>query len=279
MTFTLADLTYRVAREMGGGILFEGTATGGTTSTLVDTSRTEASDYWNKGTAWIIRDAAGAGAAPEGEFSVISDWDLSTFTASLSTTLTTAIAAGDRYALCKKRYPLHVLTQMVNNALTELGNIPYEDETLQTSTDVTEYTLPAGVWAQNLLQVHLKDYYGNNVDKELLGWTVEFGATGVQDVLTFRGSLPTTYYLRLVYLKPHDELFNATDQLNEHVPIQRVVVPAALDAIKWYRDKTRLKDFDQKISELEDKKLRAEINYAIKFPRKPGVPLMGYRYG
>lgn len=279
MTFTLAHLTYRTAREIGGGVLFENKATGGSATTVIDTGRTEADDYWNGGTAWII--SAGA-AAPEWEFSEISNWDLASTTATLKETLTADVAAGDRYAFCKKRYPLHVLTQVVNNALTEMGLIPYEDTSLTTATSQTEYTLAAGIDGRELRKVFIQtidDDADDNQWKELFNWSVKFGDTGSQDVLVFRRQPPEGYTLRLIYMKQHDELYAYSDQLNEHVNVQRVVFAAALDAIKWYRDKTRLDDFDKKIAELEAKKAKAEKMYPIPYPSRPGRSLMGYGYG
>ena len=62
MTYTLANLTYRTARELD--IVYEGTATGGSDTTLIDTNQLDqANDYWNDGTVWILEDAGGAGAA------------------------------------------------------------------------------------------------------------------------------------------------------------------------------------------------------------------------
>lgn len=280
MTITLAQLAYRVAREIGGGILFESVATGGSETTVIDTRRTEADNYWDNGTAFIINTTDDL--APEWEMSIIDAWDIDNFTATLVDTLSATVAAGDRYAFCKKRFQLHVLVQMINNALSEMGLIPYEDVTLTTALAQTEYTLPAAVKGEELRKVFIytvKDDADDNRPKELFNWSVEFGDTGIADTLLFRRQPPEGYTLRLQYMKPHDELFDDSDELNEHVHINRVVYAAALDAIKWYRDKTRLKDFDRKIDELENKKSRAELQFPIPYPQKPGRTLLGYGYG
>ena len=47
----------------------------------------------NGGTAWVIYDGGAAGAAPENEYSVVSDFANSTGTVTLRTTLTAAVAA------------------------------------------------------------------------------------------------------------------------------------------------------------------------------------------
>jgi hypothetical protein len=114
MAKTLFDLTLELARILG--TVREGVATGGSTTTIVDTvARTEDDDAFNGGTAWITYDAGGAGAAPQGEYQIVSD-----FTAS-SDTITTAafsaaIASGDRYAVAGLRYPLDLLIQKINES-------------------------------------------------------------------------------------------------------------------------------------------------------------------
>jgi hypothetical protein len=75
MTINLFDLTYRVASEIG--ILQEGEATGGSTTTLVDTvNLTQAEDYWNNGTVWFPYGATQA--TPQGEYAVVSNFVNST---------------------------------------------------------------------------------------------------------------------------------------------------------------------------------------------------------
>ena len=113
MTITLFDLTKDLARLLG--TLYEGVATGGSTTTIADTvERLEDDDYWNGGTAWITYDAAGAGAAPQGEYSSISDFAQTGGIVTLRSTLTGAVASGDRYAVATSRYPLHILIQKIN---------------------------------------------------------------------------------------------------------------------------------------------------------------------
>lgn len=277
----LGELTYRVAREMGGGVLFEGVATGGSETTIVDTNRAEADDYWVNGTAWLV--STTDGLKPIWEMSRISAWDVDNWTATLETTLTAAVAALDRYALCKKRYPLNnVLIPSVNNALAEMGLVPHEDTSSHvTEANETEYTLASAINGRELRQVWIQrvDDADNNKWEELFNWGVAFGDVAVADTLILRRQPPTGKKLRLVYMKPHDGMFLFSDPLNEHVAISRVVYAAALDAIKWYRDKTRLEDFDKKIDELENKKAKAEVLYPIPYPQKPGRSLMGYGYG
>jgi hypothetical protein len=142
---TLFDLTYKVGRHLG--ILTEGVATGGSATTIVDNPyRAEANDYWLYGSAWIVYDAGGLGASPQGKFARISANVASTFTITIGT-VTDAIAVGDRYAVSRKfagSTPwLDVIIQHVNDALAEIGSIPLVDITsITTAADQTEYSLP-----------------------------------------------------------------------------------------------------------------------------------------
>src|SRR4030043_2191330 len=101
--YTLFDLTYRLARELG--VAFEGTATGGAVGTIIYCvyllGRYEDSAF-AAGTAWLIWDAAGAGAAPQGELVRITGFTKATGVVAVTPNFTAAPAAGDRYALDRK---------------------------------------------------------------------------------------------------------------------------------------------------------------------------------
>src|SRR4030065_2629007 len=107
MAFTLFDLTYRTAREIM--VVREGVATGGGTTTIIDTvNRKEAINFWEGGSAWILYDSAGLGGLPQGQVSRVSAFAATTSTLTLNTTLT-AVAAGDRSAVSAKRFGLQDL--------------------------------------------------------------------------------------------------------------------------------------------------------------------------
>lgn len=272
MALTLFDLTYRTARELG--VVREGTATGGSTSTVIDTNaRTEGEDYWVGGTVWILRDAGGAGAAPEGEHSPVSGFNSTTDTLTLRNALTAAAGAGDKYAVGKKRYPLDILTQNVNKALQDLKLIPITDTSLTTEDDKTEYTLPA-VDFMDLRQVFIQtrnDDSNDNSWAELHNWTIEKAATGTADTLLLASQPETGNKLKLVYLGYHPELHLASDKLAESVPVDRVIYTAASNCLNWYRGKTRSNDTSLRddITRLTDKAFTAAQSHPIIVPVRP----------
>ncbi len=236
MTFTLFDLTYKVAVALGA--VLEGTATGGSTTTVVDTvRRLEADGFWTRGTVWILRDAAGGGAAPEREASVVSGFVQSTNTITVETPFTVAVAAGDKYAVAKRRYPLNILTQKINAALDAMGPIPITDYTTipAIASGQSEYSLPLAAG------MDLREVYYSMVDDPddhqwipVLNWSVQESAVGTPDLLI----LPGPFYrtggpVKLVYMGLHPQLHLMSDKLSDSVHPDRVTVEAALLVAQW----------------------------------------------
>lgn len=233
MSKTLFDISYAVARAVG--VVSEGTATGGSTTTVADTvERLETDDIWNGGTAWILYDAGGAGAAPQGEMSVISDFANTGGVVTLRSTLTAAVAAGDRYAVARKRYPLQLIIQKVNEALQKIGPIEITDiSTITTASQQTEYTLPSNVLELREVYIQTKlndtnDYEWNKID----GWQIQKAATGSANLLLLP-QFAAGYLIKLVYVGYHATLVSATDKLDDSIHIDRVIYNAAAGCLFW----------------------------------------------
>jgi hypothetical protein len=232
---TLFDLTYRVAKHIG--ILTEGVATGGSATTIVDNPyRAEDNDYWKYGSAWIVYDAAGAGASPQGKSARISANVAGTWTITIGT-VTDAVAAGDRYALSRRfagSTPwLDVITQHVNSALSEIGAIPVADvTTITTATNQTEYSIPIDANQEGIRELWIQTRLSDANDNQwvrLYNWEVQPNARGTADLLILGLQPASGYVIKIVYLTSHPQLFLATDQLNEHVPENLIVYPAVRD--------------------------------------------------
>jgi hypothetical protein len=237
---TLFDLTYEVARKLDA--IVEGVATGGGTTTIVDTvERLEADDYWVRGTAWVLRDAGGAHAAPEGEASVITDFVQSSATLTLRDTLTGSVAAGDKYALGKRRYPFSLLIQKVNEALHTIGPIEVTDKVTIPSLDSsqTEYSLPlrAGMDLRQVLYATDPDAADHQY-VEFFDYTIERSTTGTGDLLVLTAPYAWSgNLLKIVYMDYHPALNDVTDRLNDQVNSERVVLAAVAACLEWRRSK------------------------------------------
>ena len=150
MSYTLSTLLVDVYGELGQ--LTVSTATGGTTSTIVDSKQgdqhgDEDSIMWS---AFIIEDAGGESAAPEGEMALVTSYTDSTGTfTSAASSWTVAPATGDIYAWANDFYPYYDTIRALNRGLKALGEIPLVDTTtLDVVAGQTEYTY-ATTWKRN----------------------------------------------------------------------------------------------------------------------------------
>jgi hypothetical protein len=269
---TLFDLVLRTARQLD--VVVEGTATGGSTTTIVDTvARTEADDYWNGGTALIIYDAGGENAAPQGEYRIISDFANSTKTVTVSPAFSAAPATGDRYGLIKKRYRLNKFEQAINEAVSEIGPILIVDKTTLTTADnQTEYSLPlADMDLRRVLIQTQNDDADDNQWAEVFNWEVEAAATGTADILRLPALYPAGYKLLLEYVARHPALLAAADKLSESIHPDRVVYNAAAKLLTDYADRTgRQQDFANTISRIRESAAQADRAYPVRLPSRPG---------
>lgn len=269
MTYTLFDLTYRVARELG--LTQEGVATGGSATTLIDTvMREEADDYWNKGTVWVLRDAGGAGAAPEKEYATVSDFVQATSTLTISA-VTAAIAGGDRYALAMKQVPLHIIIQKINQAIQDLGPVPYADITsITTADDQTEYSLPVAA-KRDLLQVRIQTVDDDANDNRWIevpgGWEVQQADPGAQPRLIIQ-QFTSGYDLKLVYLANHPALEVATATLSEYIPVERIVIPAVLACLEYRKMRTGWKQWDDEIRVYQERAAEVKLRRRVLRPQR-----------
>lgn len=268
-TTTLFDLVLRMLTELG--TLRTGTVTGGTTSTIIDTNMLDQVDdaYYDNGTAFIIWDAAGASAAPQGEFSIVDTSDKVTSTLNLRSALTVAPGAGDKYGVANSRFPLDRVVEKINMRLFSMIYIPQNDVSLTTVGDQTEYSLPAAA-AVDLRQVFIARST-DSADYDEVEWNnyrIAHADTAGTHKLVFDRDFPSGYRIRLVYGGRHPDLRVASDKLSEFVHPDIVVYSAASDALQEYKDRTRLRTLDSKI---EDLRLKAERS--IQMHPLPPLPL------
>lgn len=269
MPVTLFDLAWKTLVELG--VTRTGTATNGATNTIVDTNglKNIDNDYYNEGTAFVLYDAGGADAAPQGEFSIVSDYAKLTNTLTLQNALTAAVAASDKYGVASSRFQLHAVIETINLNLFADVYIPKVDTSLTTVSGQLEYTLPTGVDV-NLLDVLVAtDTTSLQEDpKPVLNWEIKWNATGTAQTLFLHQALPAGMKMYLVYGARHPDLRVASDKLDEAVHPDIVVFAAARDLLQAYVNKTRLKNFDRKLEVLDIKAQRAMDEHPL--PPLPG---------
>jgi len=269
LTVNLFDLTYQLASELG--IVVESTATGGSATTLEDSViLTEADDHWNKGTVWILKDAAGASALPEGQYAVISDFDNGNNRCTIGTI--TAVASGDTYAITDRRYKLGDLIMAINRAIRDAGYIPVTDTTtVDTAAAQTEYDLPIAA-NHDLRTVEIETNTSDADDNQFtpIQFDIQHTAVGTADLLVFHRQPPTSRDVKLVYMSPHVKLVDYDDKLSESVPYERVIYRAVVNAMRHYQMKTH-EDGDWFTGTLRDYVRRADkadLEHPIKSPKR-----------
>jgi hypothetical protein len=147
---SLSELLQRSCLKLGRKMCYVTTATGGSgtggTGTYTATDTKQGSDYadddWNQGTLFVVRDAAGASALPEGEFSQITDsaYVNPTYTWTIEALTGNPVAAGDTIMCVSPRVPKYILIQKANEVLDAFGTIPLVDTSITTVVTDTSTT-------------------------------------------------------------------------------------------------------------------------------------------
>lgn len=270
---TLFDLAVKCMTELG--TMRTGTATNGATNTIVDTNGLKNVDdeYYEEGTAFIMYDAGGSSAAPQGEFSVVSKHEKLSSTLTLRDALTAAVVAGDKYGVATRRFPIDRIIEKINMVLFSDIYIPLTDSSsLTVVAGQLEYTLPTGV-GLDLREVLVAR--SSTADKE--DWTpisnygIRYTTTGTANEIVFEKSLDNYgsagNKIMFVYGSRHPDLRVSSDALNEFVHPDIVVYRACRDALQEYTDRTRLKHYTRKLDDLNNKAENALATHPL-----PPVP-------
>lgn len=196
---TLASATLDLARIVGAVV--ENAATGGSTTTLIDTNIPRIAppdDTYNRGTIWFISCTQ---TDLNGLTAIITDWVQSTTTWTFATQSKT-ITAGDTYAVLDRDFPRDVLRRSVNQALASLGGLTdeYENASLVTVANQMAYILPSGVYNVKRVDVatstsspydYVTNFHWTEVDGKIrFDVGHEYGTAGYQ-IRLFHHGQPT----------------------------------------------------------------------------------------
>ncbi len=217
---TVADITLKVIREVEDVI--EGIATGGSTTTLIDSALgTLPNDHFNNGRLWIL---SGTHA---GKVFVVTDFTTSTGTVTFAV-VTGAIAAGVRYAICRNAYPWDQVVSAVQRAL-ERTWVTGIDSTLEGDGETLSFTLPSGVY--DIKRVEFEDatiahsgYKNSTHWKETTNGKLRFDY----------GYAPIDgYTIHVHYRKPHDTLIDYTTTISTEINVEWLKWAAAQELLWW----------------------------------------------
>jgi len=219
---TLFDIAFYIHQDLGE--MFDGTATGGDATSLIDSELPDAFpnelDFKN-GTAYITDSTDDA--APKGEMSKIASYDHSAGDLTLDDTLTATIGAGDTYAVADSRFPLEQVKSAINRAFVKIGNVYQIDTSLTTSGSLTRYTLPSGISERNLMRVFFRNSGTTDREEptEVLNWRPT-----PDGELVFHTSLPTGKVLELHWNGPHARMEADSDALDPAIALDRIITEA-----------------------------------------------------
>ncbi len=284
--FQLTHLLQRVYRRLK--VARTSTATGGSTTTIVDTKLPDylgdshENDILNGGTAIIIKDSAGAGAAPEGEFSRISDYAATSSDGTITTsTLTAAVASGDTYMYVSPDFPLFDMIEIVNDSLAYLGRIPKVYSSITTVANQTEYTLPVNLKGVDLHDIEIQGLLDDSDDNRyspISSWKItpaNPGSTGLLTVPQF----PAGYILRIGHPGMHPRVSAFSDYISEYIHPDLAVACVKAHALEWYNGQRG--GGDDFLRQREDRAWNqldiAKASHPIKLPvaRVQGFPHWG----
>jgi hypothetical protein len=153
---TLRQAIDNQLRLIHGNATTTRTATGGSTTTLVDTARGEADDFWNN--SWLYIASTTDAAAPQGQEALVTDFAAVTKTFTFTPAMTAAVGNGDTYEL-RRYFPAVNINQEINNVLEEMqAHFPVitEDETTVIETDIYDYTISATI--KHILRIDLLNH-------------------------------------------------------------------------------------------------------------------------
>lgn len=220
-------LAYQLLRDALSefGDLSDGQATGGSTTTIIDTNRETGEDQtaFDEATAIVTYDAGGAGVAPEGQWSRITGYTPSTNTFALASTLTAAVASGDHYVVTSNLFKHTELIRLMNEALRhrKLGtNVPVTDTSITTANNQTEYTLPAAIKEKDIrriwLQTNLNDANDNQYTP-IQKWRVTYSAAGSAALLVLP-QCASGHAVHIEYLGTHPAITAYNSPISEYIP-------------------------------------------------------------
>lgn len=198
------------------GVLVSGTATGGSTTTLVDSNRLEQDDYFKGGTLFF---RSGTGLINTTAKPTAYTGSSGTFTFATQT----APSAGVLYSASNQSRD--TLVQAVNLALTHMGVYTAIDTSLALVNGSLAYTLPDGV--SNVVRVEapvLYDTINNNLAyAKMYQWEEDRGTLRLKYPIT--GAYGED--LRIYYNTYHPEVLDDDDEVNPLFNRQRLMWSAA----------------------------------------------------
>lgn len=227
MAHTLFQATLDLARTIMN--VWESTATGGSTSTVVDSSIFQASNYFSddgKGTLWLKLSTVAS--------KVITGHTTTTLT--FTPAQAGAVAAGNLYAAAPGTYPKWVLIQAINAAITEIGLLPYQKQVTAVADQESYTSSHDAVFAEHIIGVEIANDSAAPYSWTHHGrWRQEItGSTPTLTLIFDEGAIPANAYpMQIHYLAAHPEVKLDSDIIHPAIMPERLRWEAAVHALRW----------------------------------------------
>ena len=224
---------------------FTSIATGGSTTTIVDTAL--ATRYATNGFKQhiVIITKTTDGAAPQGEFGLFptAHWVTATKTFTIPT-VSAAVEAGDLYTVIKPTIPIYELLSQINVGLGKLDAIALVDTSLTTLNETREYTLPIATKGYEIQDVKIGNSttgYFRHTDyliRRAVGGSTETIVFTTQPPIDL--NTPANHTIEITYLAKPSVLSVYSDAVSEKYADELVISQVALSVLEYHMNKKRL---------------------------------------
>lgn len=236
----LGQLLPRVYAELGE--LNVSRATAGGTDSIKDSTIADIypNGTWTGGCLFLIRDAGGAGVAPENQFAIISDYKDNVSGEAIfepTPAFSVAPAVGDTYGFASNKYPLYQSIQAANDALKNLGDFPGVDTTtLDTASSQTEYAASVAWKRRAPYRIDVQGRLGDADDNawiETFDWEYVPAGPGTAGLIIFRTQAPASHAIRVWYQDAHATVALYSDFIDELIDPETMVLATAEKLLVW----------------------------------------------
>lgn len=209
------------------------------------------------GTAVVIKSTDGA--APEGEFARITNYDSASQTIDHDG-FTTAVGSGDKIGIAAPAFPLEDMIEAANIAIVRLGELEVPDTSITATPGVYEYTLPAAIRAKPLAVNSRAS--SNEVWKPVQGWGVIPATAGSNWTLV----LPTDFdsNIQIVYRAHHPKLSAYDSDILDTIHPELATCAVVAEALQWYNN--QVGGSNQYFLQRENKALQDLESAMVRFP-------------
>jgi hypothetical protein len=271
MVYKLSNLLQNIYTELGQ--LTVTTATGGTTTTAVDSKQIGAhsDDDWKNGALFVI---AAESAAPEGEFECISGYMDSSGTFTVDAAFNAVVESGDTFGFASDHYPLRTLIELANAGLRALGDIALVDTTsLETSVNTSEYAAALAWKRRRPLMIDYQGRMGASGDNQwvrVYDWEFIPALPNSTGLIIFNEELPEGRDIRIWYVDSHTRVSAYDDAISETIAPELAAAAAVERALRWQNSRQGGGDpfLLQRWNDAKIELARARVNFPIWTPRR-----------